>query len=173
MTATLPRGAASPRRPRPAARAPGIGARGLARFRDQEPFGRGPNPEPDVRCRHRSEGSRVLDSRFGLGGYDTPWGPGETRDIQVASVGGVPSAGVTAVSLAPYADTAEFYDWYYDNIVNTARRILRERINLGAALAIDRAQRLVLAEHETAHPNGKVHLYVLDAQKRGARFRSG
>jgi hypothetical protein len=38
-------------------------------------------------------------------------------------------AGVTAVSLAPYADTAAFYDWYYDKIVNSARRILRERIN--------------------------------------------
>ena len=38
-------------------------------------------------------------------------------------------AGVTAVSLAPYADTAEFYDWYYDRIVGVARRIFRERIN--------------------------------------------
>ncbi len=38
-------------------------------------------------------------------------------------------AGVTAVSLAPYQDTADFYNWYYDQIVNTARRILREKIN--------------------------------------------
>lgn len=37
--------------------------------------------------------------------------------------------GVTAVSLAPYQDTADFYDWYYDQIVSIARRILRERIN--------------------------------------------
>jgi len=38
-------------------------------------------------------------------------------------------AGVTAVSLAPYQDTADFYNWYYDQIVHTARRILRQKIN--------------------------------------------
>jgi hypothetical protein len=38
-------------------------------------------------------------------------------------------AGVTTVSLAPYADTAEFYNWYYDRIVGAARRILRKQIN--------------------------------------------
>ncbi len=37
--------------------------------------------------------------------------------------------GVKAVSLAPYADTAEFYNWYYDQVVGVAREILRERIN--------------------------------------------
>lgn len=37
--------------------------------------------------------------------------------------------GVSAVSLAPYLDTAEFYDWYYDQIIAVARRILRRQIN--------------------------------------------
>jgi hypothetical protein len=37
--------------------------------------------------------------------------------------------GVSGVSLAPYYDTAEFYNWYYDKIVDAARRILREQIN--------------------------------------------
>ncbi len=37
--------------------------------------------------------------------------------------------GVAAVSLAPYLDTAQFYDWYYDKIVGAARRILRRQIN--------------------------------------------
>jgi len=38
-------------------------------------------------------------------------------------------AGVTDVTLAPFADTADFYNWYYDRIITVARRILRERIN--------------------------------------------
>ncbi len=38
-------------------------------------------------------------------------------------------AGVTAVSLAPYQDTADFYNWYYDQFITIARKILRERIN--------------------------------------------
>lgn len=38
-------------------------------------------------------------------------------------------AGVTAVTLAPYQDTADFYNWYYDQIVTVARKILREKIN--------------------------------------------
>ena len=38
-------------------------------------------------------------------------------------------AGSTGVSLAPYRDTADFYNWYYDRIVTIARRILREQIN--------------------------------------------
>jgi hypothetical protein len=37
--------------------------------------------------------------------------------------------GVTAVSLAPYSDTVQFYAWYYDRIITIAKRILRERIN--------------------------------------------
>ena len=37
--------------------------------------------------------------------------------------------GVAAVSLAPYLDTAQFYDWYYDKIIDVARRILRTQIN--------------------------------------------
>ncbi len=37
--------------------------------------------------------------------------------------------GIARVSLAPYLDTAHFYDWYYDKIVGVARRILRRQIN--------------------------------------------
>lgn len=37
--------------------------------------------------------------------------------------------GVAKVSLAPFADTAAFYNWYYDRIVGCARRIFRQRIN--------------------------------------------
>jgi hypothetical protein len=36
---------------------------------------------------------------------------------------------VTAVSLAPYSDTVQFYAWYYDRFVTIAKRILRHRIN--------------------------------------------
>ncbi len=38
-------------------------------------------------------------------------------------------AGVRAVSIAPYQDTANFYDWYYDKIVGIARRIFHDEIN--------------------------------------------
>jgi hypothetical protein len=37
--------------------------------------------------------------------------------------------GVTAVSLAPYFDTVQFYAWYYDRFIAIAKRILRQRIN--------------------------------------------
>jgi hypothetical protein len=37
--------------------------------------------------------------------------------------------GVTAVSLAPYSDTPQFYAWYYDRFIRIARRVLRQRIN--------------------------------------------
>ena len=37
--------------------------------------------------------------------------------------------GVAAVSLAPYLDSADFYNWYYNRIIDVARRILRRRIN--------------------------------------------
>ncbi len=42
--------------------------------------------------------ARVSDSRAGaqVGAYDTPWSPGQTRDVAVAGVGGVP-AGADAV----------------------------------------------------------------------------
>ena len=45
--------------------------------------------------------ARILDSRPSgpnIGAYDTPWGAGTTRDVQVAGVGGVPS-GVDGVVL--------------------------------------------------------------------------
>ncbi|MBI2703788.1 MAG: M23 family metallopeptidase [Actinobacteria bacterium] len=44
-------------------------------------------------------GSRIVDSRFGIGGPAAPWSAGETRDVQVTQVGGVPATGVTAVVL--------------------------------------------------------------------------
>ena len=44
-------------------------------------------------------GSRILDSRVGIGGYTSAWGAGESREVLVTEVGGVPSAGVTAVVL--------------------------------------------------------------------------
>jgi len=37
--------------------------------------------------------------------------------------------GSAGVSLAPYRDTGDFYNWYYDRIITIARRILREQIN--------------------------------------------
>jgi hypothetical protein len=41
--------------------------------------------------------TRLLDSRDGIGGHVTPWGPGQTRDLQVAGgTTGIP-AGATAV----------------------------------------------------------------------------
>jgi hypothetical protein len=36
--------------------------------------------------------ARILDTRFGTGGFLTPVGPGQTIHLQVASAGGVPSA---------------------------------------------------------------------------------
>ncbi len=41
---------------------------------------------------------RLLDSRVGTGGYNTPWGQDQTRSLAVAGVGGVP-ADATAVVL--------------------------------------------------------------------------
>ncbi|HVL81144.1 MAG TPA: IPT/TIG domain-containing protein [Actinomycetota bacterium] len=43
--------------------------------------------------------ARILDSRTGEGGYQTPWGPDMTRDVQVTGRGGVPASGVSAVAL--------------------------------------------------------------------------
>ena len=40
-----------------------------------------------------------------------------------------PEAGVEKVTPAPYKDTADFYNWYYDQIIDVARKILREKIN--------------------------------------------
>jgi hypothetical protein len=37
--------------------------------------------------------------------------------------------GIIGVSLAPYKDTEDFYNWYYDRIIVIARKILREKIN--------------------------------------------
>lgn len=44
---------------------------------------------------------RLLDSRFGTGGFSTPWLAGETRNLKVTGVAGsgVPAAGVSAVVL--------------------------------------------------------------------------
>ncbi len=47
---------------------------------------------------HAMSPARLLDSRNGTGGYHTPWGPGQTRSLHVAGVGGVP-ANATAVVL--------------------------------------------------------------------------
>ena len=35
--------------------------------------------------------ARILDSRFGTGGFTTPWGPGSGRVVGVAGLGGVPA----------------------------------------------------------------------------------
>jgi hypothetical protein len=43
--------------------------------------------------------ARILDTRTGLGGGGGPLGPGAVRSLQVAGVGGIPSAGVAAVVL--------------------------------------------------------------------------
>ncbi len=43
--------------------------------------------------------ARIADSRDGTGGFNTPWGPGTTREVQVTGVGGVPATGVTSVVL--------------------------------------------------------------------------
>ena len=40
-----------------------------------------------------------------------------------------PEAGVDKVTPAPYKDTADFYNWYYDQIIEVAQKILRENIN--------------------------------------------
>ena len=42
--------------------------------------------------------ARILDSRDGTGGFASPWGAGTSRDLQVATKGGVP-AGATVVAL--------------------------------------------------------------------------
>jgi hypothetical protein len=41
--------------------------------------------------------TRLLDSRTGVGGYTSPWGQGESRDIAVGGVGGVPGGATAAV----------------------------------------------------------------------------
>jgi len=43
--------------------------------------------------------ARVLDTRNGTGGFSTSVGPGQTINVQVTGVGGVPSTGVGAVVL--------------------------------------------------------------------------
>ncbi len=42
--------------------------------------------------------ARILDSRTGMGGYSTPWGPGEQRPLTIAGVAPVP-AEATAVAV--------------------------------------------------------------------------
>ncbi|MCB1249087.1 MAG: M4 family metallopeptidase [Acidimicrobiales bacterium] len=43
--------------------------------------------------------ARILDSRFGTGGYNTPWGAAVQRTVTINGQGGVPPAGATAVVL--------------------------------------------------------------------------
>lgn len=43
--------------------------------------------------------ARILDTRYGTGGYASPVGPAATAAIQVTGVGGVPAIGVSAVAL--------------------------------------------------------------------------
>jgi N-acetylneuraminic acid mutarotase len=42
---------------------------------------------------------RIMDTRSGIGGYTTPFGPSQIRTLTVTGVGGVPSTGVSAVIL--------------------------------------------------------------------------
>jgi len=53
---------------------------------------------------------RVVDSRTGLGTTKQPFGPGETRNVQVAGVGGVP-ANATAVMLNVTAADPDSWGW--------------------------------------------------------------
>jgi hypothetical protein len=41
--------------------------------------------------------ARILDTRDGTGGFNSPVGPGQTINVQVVGVGGVPSSGVGSV----------------------------------------------------------------------------
>lgn len=41
--------------------------------------------------------ARILDSRDGTGGFNTPWGPATTRDLQVSGQGGVPATATAVV----------------------------------------------------------------------------
>ena len=43
--------------------------------------------------------TRLLDSRDGTGGFNTPWGPAQTRDLVVTGKAGIPSTGVSSVVL--------------------------------------------------------------------------
>jgi hypothetical protein len=43
--------------------------------------------------------SRILDTRTTTGGHNSPLGPGQSLDLTVTGVGGVPASGVTAVVL--------------------------------------------------------------------------
>jgi hypothetical protein len=56
-------------------------------------------------------------------------------------------AGVTGVSLAPYQDTADFYNWYYDQFITIARKILREKIN-PVALTMSSAPTIGSADYD-------------------------
>lgn len=40
---------------------------------------------------------RILDNRLGVGGYPTSWGPGTSRDVQVASTPGIPASATGVV----------------------------------------------------------------------------
>src|SRR5579875_4122862 len=42
---------------------------------------------------------RVVDTRSGLGGYSNPLAVGTTRTFQITGLAGVPTSGVTAVSV--------------------------------------------------------------------------
>ncbi len=51
--------------------------------------------------------ARLLDSRDGTGGHTTAWGPGQTRDVTVAGVGGIPiGADSVVLTLTVTAPTA-------------------------------------------------------------------
>jgi hypothetical protein len=48
---------------------------------------------------HALAPSRMLDTRVGIGPYATPFGPRVNRTVPITGLGGVPSAGVSAVVL--------------------------------------------------------------------------
>jgi murein DD-endopeptidase MepM/ murein hydrolase activator NlpD len=48
---------------------------------------------------HALSPSRILDTRYGTGGFTTPVGPGQSIDVQVAGQGGVPATGVSGAVL--------------------------------------------------------------------------
>ena len=55
---------------------------------------------------HPIEPARIVDSRPpGIGGYSTPWGPGQTRDVQVTGVGGVPANAEAVILNVTVTDT--------------------------------------------------------------------
>jgi hypothetical protein len=66
----------------------------------------------------------------------------------------------TAVSLAPYGDTAAFYAWYYDRIIAAAKRIFRERINPVTLTMSSAPSSWIFASRECDVPTAGPHIWT-------------